>query len=127
MTIKGIELPVRVVNGRFKLLSSDEYVDQLIRVALGNTDSENPFNPDGLGEFMIFALNDEQIEGEIEERVRTVFRILERDQIARLGRESPIRFEEDVVKPGEKIMFIDYVNLETGGRREVDLPLSGAS
>ncbi len=126
MAIQGIELPVKVVNGRFKLLSSDEYVDQLIRVALGNTDSENPFLPDGLGEFMIFALNDEQIESEVEERVRTVFRILERDQIARLGRQTPIRFEQGD-KPGEKVMFVEYFNLETGGRREVDLPLSGAS
>lgn len=122
---KGIELPIQIVNGRIKLLSGDDYIEQLILVALGECDSDNPFQDLGLGEFMIFAINAEAIEGEIRQKVRAIFSSFERDRLAKLPSASArsIRFEQ---KGEEKVMYLDYVNLETGERRELEVPLPPA-
>jgi hypothetical protein len=55
---KGIRLPARAKAGRLELLGGDEYIEQLIRTGLGEPDSENPWNVNGLGEFMIYDIND---------------------------------------------------------------------
>jgi len=118
---RGIELPTRAVNGRLKLLSGDQYVDQLVLTALGDGDSDNPFQDLGLGEFMIFGINDALGEGEIRARVRSAFTLLEADQLAQL---QQVSFES---RAEEKIMFLEYINLETGKRRELEVPLPEAS
>lgn len=120
----GIALPLTVVKGRWRKASGDDYVEQLIHTSLGCGDSENPFQDIGLGEFMIFAINDEAIEGEIKKRVEAGFRSLERDQLARLARRSrQLKFAQ---RDGEKIMFLEYENIETGERREIEVPLPPA-
>ena len=117
---RGIELPTRAVNGRLKLLSGDAYIEQLVMVALGDNDSENPFQEIGLGEFMIFGINDAQEDGEIRMKVKRVFSLLEADQLARL---KTLSFE---TSGSDKLMFLDYINLETGQRREVEVPIPQA-
>jgi len=116
----GIELPTRAVKGRLKRLGGDEYINQLVQVALGDGDSDNPFQDLGLGEFMIFAINNEQVDGEIKTKVKAVFSSLESDQLARLL-DMKIVDEEN-----EKKLFLLYQNLETGGRIELEVPLPNA-
>lgn len=114
---KGIKLPLRAVNGRLELLGGDAYIEQLIFTALGSGESDNPFQDIGLGEFMIFDLNDKMTEGHIAERVRAVFATLERDQLARLEELSFKSVE------GDKKMHLGYENLETGKRDDIEVPL----
>lgn len=114
----GIALPLRAVNGRLMLLSGDGYIEQLVKTAMGSSESSNPFQDVGLGEFMIFDINDALTEGVIRQRVVRVFASLERDQLARL---VSLAFEGI---GSEKVMQVVYDNLETGYRSEVDVPLS---
>jgi hypothetical protein len=114
---KGIKLPTSAKNGRLELLGGDAYIEQLIAVAMGEGDSDNPFQDLGLGEFMIFDINDALPDGVIRERVRAAFATLERDQLAKLER---LEFTTSGV---EKTMSVWYKNLETGRRDEIEVPL----
>jgi len=115
----GIKLPTTVKNGRLELLGGDDYIRQLVETALGESDSENPFQDIGLGEFMIFDINDPLSEGEIRDRVTKAFASLETDQLARL---SSIEFDR---VGHEARMYIEYEDLETGKRPEIEVPLGG--
>ena len=116
---RGIELPTRAKNGRLRLLAGDEYIRQLVITAMQPGDSENPFQDLGIGEDMIFEINDDLLEGEIRARAERVFTILDRDQLARL---ESLRFERE---NGDLTMFVDYVDLETGERIQgVPVPIT---
>lgn len=117
----GIKLPIRPKNGRMVLISGKEYTEQLIKIALGDNENLNPFETKGVGSFMLYALNDQQTEGEIRDRVEDAFFLLENDQIARL---NSLNFEK---KDGFLFIFIDYVDLESGvaERMEVPIPSGG--
>lgn len=116
----GIKLPTEVVNGRLKTIGGDNYIRQLIETAMGDSESENPFQDIGLGETMIFDINDELTESKIERRVADIFISLETDQLARL---ESISFDRD----GSTLkMFVSYEDLETGSRAEIEVPLSEA-
>ena len=117
---RGLKLPTRVSAGRLEMLGGDAYIEQLLAIGLGDGESTNPWNQKGLGEFMIFALNDAEIEGEIRERVKGIFSSLERDQLARLAGGRAVRFSN---QGSEKKMFIEYDNLENGERRELEVSL----
>jgi len=117
---QGIRLPARAKAGRLELLGGDEYIEQLIRVGLGAPDSDNPWNVNGLGEFMVFDLNDPQIEGDIRRRVEAIFKSLKRDQLAELARGAP-RFYRTT--EGELRARIEYKNLEHGSRRVLEVPV----
>lgn len=114
---KGIKLPTSAKNGRLELLGGDAYIEQLIAVALSDGESDNPFQDIGLGEFMIFDINDPLPDGVIRERVRAAFATLEHDQLAKLER------VEFTTSGAEKMMAIWYKNLETGRRDELEVPL----
>lgn len=120
---KGIRLPARAKAGRLELLGGDAYIEQLINTGLGDGESINPWNRNGLGEFMIFAVNDTEIEGEIRERVKGIFKSLERDQLARIAGGKAIKFVSD---GGDKKLFLEYENMENGERREIEVPLPPA-
>jgi hypothetical protein len=115
----GIKLPTTIKNGRLELLGGDDYIRQLVETAMGDSDSENPFQDIGLGEFMIFDINDPLSEGEIRDRVRKAFASLESDQLARL---SSIEFAR---RGAEAVMFLVYEDLETGQRPQIEVPLGG--
>lgn len=116
---QGIKLPLRSKNGRLVLASGDTYIEQLIATAMGSGDSDNPFQDLGLGEFMLFEINDELTEGEIRARVIAAFETLERDQLARL---ESLSFSSE---NEEKFMQLNYRNLETGRREELNVPIPG--
>ena len=124
---QGIQLPLIAKNGRLKLLEGDAYIAQLISVALGDNESQNPFQDIGLGEFMIFGMNDSYTEAEIREKVREVFESLETDQLAKLETDDKaISFERDVAA-GTLSMFVSYVNLETQEQQELEVPIPSAT
>jgi hypothetical protein len=118
---KGIRLPARAKAGRLELLGGDEYIEQLIRTGLGEPDSENPWNVNGLGEFMIYDINDSQVESEVRPKVEAIFKSLKRDQLAELAKGSgALRFVQDT--EGERKLRIEYKNLENGARRILEVP-----
>lgn len=123
----GIKLPLEAKNGRLVLLSGDDYIEQLIFAALGDNETENPFQDIGLGEFMIFGINDSYTAGEIRERVRRVFESLEADQLAKLGSDDKaITFEKEI-GTGRLKMFLTYINLETQEQNDIEVPIPEAS
>jgi hypothetical protein len=115
----GIRLPARAKAGRLELLGGDAYIEQLIHIGLGEPDSENPWNVNGLGQFMIFGLNDAQLDSEIRPKVEAVFRSLKRDQLAELGK-GALHFTHDT--EGERKLRIEYKNLENGTRHILEVP-----
>lgn len=120
---KGIKLPLETKNGRLVLLEGDDYIEQLIFAALGDNESENPFQDIGLGQFMIFGLNDSYTEGEIRERVEQVFASLEEDQLAKLSTDDEaITFVKET-GTGKLKMFLEYVNIETQEQNEIEVPI----
>ena len=121
---RGIALPSKEINGRFKIVGGDDYVDQLVSTMLGDGDSDNPFQDLGLGEFMIFAINSESIDGEIKKRVERGFASLKKDQLAQLQKGS--RSLKFVQNGGDRVMYLEYQNLETGERRSIEVPLPPA-
>lgn len=115
---RGIQLPTKAVNGRWQMLSGDAYIEQLIRVALLGSESDNPFQDIGLGSDIIFDINDGLLDGEIRSKLEQVFSIFERDQLARLAAYNLEHVDGDV------ILVLSYINLETGARIEdVQIPL----
>lgn len=126
---QGIRLPLRTSNGRLELLGGDDYIEQLVFTALGDGDSENPFQDLGLGEFMIFGINDRLTDGEIRDRVLRVFEFLEADQLARIANpQADLVFEEDRGAMGvEARLVLMYTNMETQERRELTVPIPPAS
>lgn len=124
---QGIRLPLEAKNGRLRLLSSDAYIEQIIVTALGDNESENPFQNIGLGEFMIFGINDSYTESEIRERVEQIFESLETDQLATLDSEDKaLTFKRDK-GTGRLKMFLSYTNLETQEQNEIEVPIPSAS
>lgn len=117
---RGIQTPLKTKNGRLLLLSGDNYIDQLVRFGLGDSQSDNPFQQIGLhGERFIFALNASMSEGEIRTAVMSVFESLERDQLAKV-KERDITF---VRKDGDLFMNVTYTNIETQERPELEVPI----
>ncbi len=118
---QGILVPLKPKYGRLKLLAGDDYIDMLVRIALGDNQSDNPFQDIGFGgERFVFAVNDSLTEGEIRNRVLLAFESLERDQLARVAKRD-ITFERTV--EGELRMNVTYTNLETQERPELEVPI----
>lgn len=114
----GIKVPLRAINGRLEKLGGDAYIEQLIMTGLGDCQSENPFQDIGLGEFMIFGINDDRSTSDIRTRIAQVFALLEADQLAKLER---LTFEEE--DGHEKKAHLTYVNIETQERHEIEVPI----
>ena len=120
----GIELPLRTARGRLKRLTGDDYIDQLVRVALLGMESDNPFQTLGLGEWMIFGINDSLTESEIKEKVAAIFESFQRDQLAQLkDPDADITFKRD---EGDLYMNVAYVNMETQERTDLSVPIPGS-
>jgi len=122
---QGIEVPLRTKNGRLKLLGGDDYIDMIVRIAMGSSESENPFQDIGLyGDKYIFGINDGMTEGEIVTAVLEVFESLQRDQLAEIDRKN-ITFDRSEI--GTLNMTILYKNIETQERKELAVPIPPAS
>jgi hypothetical protein len=120
---KGIAIPFTVKGGRLQMLEGNDYVRQLLMTALGNCDSENPFRDLGLGEFMIFGINDQLSEGEIRKKIEQIFETFEVDQLAKIqDPKRDIRFYRNAE---ELFCEISYVDLESQERYEISVPVPG--
>lgn len=116
---QGIKLPSKAVNGRFELIDGDDYIAQLIRVGLGSADSDNPFQVQDDLDTVVFDINDDTTASTVEVVIQRVFEILSRDQLARLE-------NVEVESIGAEMnALIEYVNLETGQRQQVSVPING--
>jgi hypothetical protein len=125
---KGIAIPMKSKNGRLELLGEDDYIEQLVFTGLQDGESENPFQDVGLGEFMVFAINDEQTDGEIRARIVSIFAELEADQLARLDDpDTDLAFEDGTGPSGqERRVTIKYTNMETQERLDIEVPIPPA-
>lgn len=120
---RGIRIPLEARNGRLKLLYGDDYIDQLVRTAFLGSESDNPFQSLGMGEWMIFGINDAMSESEIKEHAVQIFKSFENDQLARLASSSDITFNRE----GEQLLMgIDYINMETQERPYLEVPIPPA-
>jgi len=123
---KGIAVPAKAIRGRLKLLGGDEYVTQLVMTMLGANDSDNPFQDIGLGDWMIYELNDQMTEGEIREQVIAGFRSLEVDQLAKLDDPQKDLVFTRTEESGELQLDLTYTNMETQERIELEVPIPPA-
>ena len=118
---QGIRLPLRAKNGRLEKLSKDGYIKQIVTTALFGMDSDNPFQTLGLGEWMIFGINDAMEEGQIKDAVVRIFDSLKADQLAKLKEgESSITFKHE---EGDMRMSVDYIDMETQEGKSLDVPI----
>jgi len=107
----GIAIPFQA-NGRGRLLlvSGEDQLRKIILLNLMNLESDNPFQQDiGLGGEMIFAVQSNELKGELRRRVNAFFRRLQLQNRARLAK--PPVFEERP-ESQELEMIISYINLE---------------
>lgn len=121
---QGLKLPLETKNGRLVLMSGDDYINQLVITALIGGYSDNPFQDIGLGDYMIFDINDALTEGEIRRRIEAVFVSLEKDQLAKL--EDPDTDVQFTRKDGDLFAEITYTNMETQERPEIEVPVPPA-
>lgn len=107
----GLAIPVRVSSsGGFAKSSGEDHDKDIIWAALGSDENENAFQQDlGLGDAMIFEINDQEFRAKMSERLRVIF--------ARFERLKRYRLLEETIDwtdvPGEQIVFFKYVNLES--------------
>jgi len=93
-------------------VSSDENDRKIIRLALANDDNENPFQQgQGLGDFMVFGINDPGGRGPIMRKISEVFRRFEAQKRYRLITDS-VRWEQDS-ETQEMRVFFKFLNLES--------------
>lgn len=113
--------------GRLVKISGDDYIEQLVMIGLIGGYSRNPFQDMGLGDFMIFEINDAQTEGEIRTAIESLFEILEKDQLAKLDNPSKdVKLVREDSNEGKMYAEITYVNMETQERQEIEVPVPPA-
>lgn len=119
----GIRVPLAASDGRLAISFGEEYIKQLVFVALGEGDSANPFQDLGVGEFMIFGIAGDKLDGEIKKRVTMAFDQLEESQLAALDSEDDIVITRE---GSEQYVEITYTDLETGARPLIEVPIPPA-
>ena len=115
----GIASPARENgNGGFLLATKDQHIRELLGVALGEGDSNNPFQDLGLGEEMIFDIADSGTFNAVADRITRIFQRFEEDEFAQLqDREDNLSVDE--ISEGEFEMHVFFINLETGEADEL--------
>lgn len=111
---QGFSSPLRRDNrGRILLTSGPIHLGELLGIALGDGDSENPFQEPVLGEFMIFDVASETLFSDVAIRIREIFEAFRLDELAEL-QDSPdnLKGKRGAVE-GEWEMEVRYVDLET--------------
>jgi len=123
---QGIAFPFRASPRKgVELSEGPEYIRHLVLVALGDCDSDNPYQDLGIGNAVIFRnLSNPAVQGWVTRKVRDIFRTFEAEELARL---HTLDFEGSV-DDGDLTALITYVDLETNTPNElrVSLPLPGS-
>jgi hypothetical protein len=113
---RGLALPVRVAPwGGLLTVEGEDNDKKIIALALASDDNENAFQQDiGLGEAMVFDINDAQLRGRVMGKLRSIFRRFETQKRYRLLSET-LRWAEG---DGELTLTFKYHNLETDEIRD---------
>lgn len=123
--MRGIKNPIEAApNGSFATLEGDNQTDSLLRVALNDCASENPFQDLGMDP-PIFNINDEVTKARTSIQIKNVFDVFENEGRAKLAKDG-IDFQIDSEKQG-LIVFINYINIETGRKRTLTKILRGVT
>jgi hypothetical protein len=110
---RGLAIPVGVTKqGKSRTVTGEENDRKIIFTALGGNDNQNAFQQDpGLGNEMIFEINDEVIRARIRQRLVDVFADFDRQNRYRLAEET-IEWSENEGE-GELVLSFDYFNVES--------------
>lgn len=107
---RGIALPFQADGrGRLVTIDRDAELSKIINMQLQNMESNNPFQDLGLGEEMIFAVDNDDLQSDLRRRINEIFRQLQLQDRARL--EKPPVFS--LTAEGELEVAISYIDLET--------------
>ncbi len=112
----GLGLPVRVNgNGGAVVIDGVEQDDKIVRMAMADNSSNNAFQQGiGFGPFPIFRIDDAQVRIAIIQRVREIFRVLEKEERFKL-REETAEFKKE--EEGELIFEFQYLSLRADQER----------
>lgn len=114
---QGIAVPVRVVQGRTVVESGSDQIAKLIRLAVAEAASANPFNTDVGVRSPVFDLQGSAARAILDQAVRRHF-----DRLAAGGRADllDLRITEDA-DTAETIVEITYQDLETDEQRSLSV------
>jgi hypothetical protein len=114
---RGLRVPVGAdPTGGAALVESDENDQKIIGLALGSCDNENAFQQDvGLGNDMVFDINDPTLRARIYRRLISIFQDFETQKRYRLLRDT-VRWETG--EEGELVLAFKYMNLESDEPRD---------
>jgi len=118
MATKGIENPIVIdKKGGVKVVEGDGYIRSLLRTALGSGESNNPFQDIGLGEFMIFDIDGQEIQDLILGKINDIFDEFRELELADLAvTDDNLKFSKNT--NGQIELDLHYINLETDEIRE---------
>ena len=112
----GLSLPVGVNgNGGVRVIDGVEQDDKIVRMALADNSSNNAFQQGiGLGPFPVFRIDDAQTKILIIQRIREIFRALEKEERFKL-REETVLFKKQ--EEGELVLEFQYLSLRADQER----------
>jgi hypothetical protein len=85
----GLALPVGIDSkGRARMVSGVEQTDKIILLHLADGESDNPYQDIGIGEEVVFANPETRARAIVTDRIRTLFRRLEKSRRAKLASSS---------------------------------------
>lgn len=118
---KGLKVPVGVgPDGGAALVEGDDNDLKILSLALGSDDNENAFQQNiGLGEDMIFSINDPATRSAIQRKVIEIFRRFEAQERFTIRQET-ITWEEDQEDQTMTMKFT-YLCLESDEEKEFRL------
>jgi len=109
----GLKVPLGVnPSGGAAVVEGDENDNKIISLALADDDNENAFQQDiGLGQRMVFDLNDPTIKPSILNRIVRIFDIFQAQKRYKLMPETILW--EEISDKQELILSFRYINLES--------------
>jgi hypothetical protein len=128
---RTIAWPPVISGGRMKMteapsarapLDAGAALRQVIRLALLDGTSGNPWNGAAGTPDQAFRSNDPATRARLRSRVHEVFRRLERTKRAKL---IALTFPRDALNPASLIVRIEYSDLESGGRQDLEIAANG--
>lgn len=109
----GFSSPMQASSkGRLVLSTGDQHIAELLGVAFGDGESNNPFQELGLGEYMIFDSPNEELFQDVTVKIKEIFDSFEVAEIAKLQEREDNLSIEPGVGEGAWEMRVYFINLE---------------
>jgi len=112
--VRGLALPIVVVQGRARICDGEEQVAKLVLLSMLDGESANPFNGDVGLSAPVFSLDSGATRAKIS---RSITRNFARLQAG--GRAKLLSISFDTPKGDEAVVRVRYRDLETDEEREV--------